>query len=298
MKTTFFGSGPVAAESLKKLVEWQDVTAVVTKQTPPHHKESAPVEELAKDLRLPIFYAANKKDLDNLLDNPDFKVTEFGIVIDFGVIISQKVIDKYKFGIINSHFSLLPQWRGADPISYSILSGQQQTGVSIMLIDKGMDTGPLLSLESLDIYEEDTNVTLTSKLIDLSDKLLATTITRYLKGQIKPTDQPKIIATYSSMLNKTYGLITPDKTASELAREIRAYAGWPNSRLLYKDLWITVTRAKQSSSKIVLGSLEIIEGSLYYGCKNGSLEIIELKPAGKKNMSATAFINGYAHILN
>jgi methionyl-tRNA formyltransferase len=119
----FFGSGPVAAASLRSLADNFSVEAVITKAVPAHHKGVAPVEELAGELGLPIIFASTKKELDEVFTERTF-TSKVGVVVDYGVIISQEVIDVFPLGIVNSHFSLLPEWRGADPITFSILSGQ------------------------------------------------------------------------------------------------------------------------------------------------------------------------------
>ena len=291
--TLFFGSGPVAAASLERLIAWHPVAAVITKRTPAHHKEPAPIETLASRLTLPLLYADTRQELDTL----ELPTAPYGIVIDYGVIISEQVIRSFPLGIINSHFSILPEWRGADPITYAILSGQATTGVSIMLIDKGLDTGPLLAAESLAIDQTDTTVSLTKKLIHLSDTLLHTTLPQYANYEISPAPQAATIATYSQKLSKQSGSINPLRTATELAREVRAFAGWPNSRLVYNNVWLTITQAVACNYIVPAGSLTIHEGKLLYGCKGGSLTITELQPAGKNKMDAPAFINGYAQKL-
>src|SRR5438045_3687175 len=135
----FFGSGPVAADSLIFLAEYFEIEVVVTKPVPAHHKVKAPVEEVARAKNLKLLFANNRSGLDKLIQEKPFK-SELGIIVDFGVIVSQKVIDAFKLGIINSHFSLLPRWRGADPITFAILEGDAKTGVSLMLIDEQLDT--------------------------------------------------------------------------------------------------------------------------------------------------------------
>ncbi len=292
--TIFFGSGPVAARSLQLLLDWHPVGIVVTKRTPPHHKEKAPVESVAQLHQLPILYADSKKELDAL----DLPVADYGIVIDYGVIIGTHTIGHFPLGIINSHFSILPQWRGADPITYALLSGQSKTGVSIMRIDEGLDTGPLLTTSELDITETDTNQSLTKKLILTSDALLKNTLPAYADGSQSVYEQPHRIATYSQKLTKSSGVLLPERTASELARQVRAFSGWPGSRLLYKGMWLTVTQAEPSTVRTPLGELSVVNKLLYFGCADGSLCIHELQPAGKKSMSAAAFINGYAQKLS
>ena len=294
--TIFFGSGPVAAQSLQKLLLWQPVAAVVTKRTPAHHKEPAPVETLANQHNIPLFFADTKAELDTLITSGTLPNTLFGIVIDYGVIMSKQTIEHFAKGIINSHFSLLPEWRGADPITFALLSGQQTTGVSIMCIDEGLDTGDLLTTAPYTIKSTDTNTSLTNELISLSDTLLRQCIPGYLDGTITPHPQPQAIATYSKKLHKTSGVINCNKPATVIEREIRAFEGWPTSRLLVQDTWITIHVGRLANEPIPAGTLAIYNKQLLLGTRLGSLEILSLQPAGKKIMDAPAFINGYAHL--
>ena len=143
-KLVFFGSGPVAASALRLLVKGFDIEAIITKPRPAHHRGEVPILAAAQELSLPIFTAANKQELDELFSTNPVS-SRLAVLIDFGIIVSQKIIDYFPLGIINSHFSLLPQWRGADPITFAILSGQARTGVSLMLLVEAMDEGPLLA---------------------------------------------------------------------------------------------------------------------------------------------------------
>src|SRR5215203_4291228 len=129
----FFGSGPVAARSLELLAQNFEIEAVVTKPQPAHHKQPFPVLVVAKNLGLRIFTPSGRSELSELFSKRPV-ASQLGVVIDYGFIVNQDVIDYFPLGIVNSHFSLLPRWRGADPISFSILSGDAETGVSLMLI--------------------------------------------------------------------------------------------------------------------------------------------------------------------
>ncbi|NTW62002.1 hypothetical protein HGB25_01150 [Candidatus Saccharibacteria bacterium] len=281
----FFGSGPVAADSLELLANNFDVEAVVTKPIPPHHKGTAPTEELAKKLGITTYFAANQHELDDLIDKTGFK-SKIGIVVDFGVIISQKVINSFDLGIVNSHFSLLPQWRGADPITFSILSGQPKTGVSLMVIDPTLDTGKLITYKSIAIDPSDTTQTLTKKLIDLSNQLLLAYLPEYMNGNIKPKNQPHPDrATYSRKLTKADAVIDWSKPAEQLEREVRAFAGWPGSKTNINNIDIKVTKSHVSNTA---------ESKLSIPCGDGNyLSIDELiAPSGRKVQSKD-FINGY-----
>ncbi len=177
---TFFGSGPVAAQSLALLAKDFTVEAVVTKPRPPHHKQAFPVIELAAKLGIKTFTASTKKELSELFASQPVK-SKVGVIIDHGIIMPQSVIDYFPLGIINSHFSLLPQWRGADPISFAILNGDAETGVSLMLIVAKLDEGDLLVQESLPLRADATTPLLTKDLIALSHKLLVDNLPKYIK---------------------------------------------------------------------------------------------------------------------
>lgn len=291
----FFGSGPVAAKSLELLLKHQTISAVITKPTT-LHEMSAVADNTS------VYTVSNKRELDELVASDTLGNSPLGVLIDFGIIVSQNVIDSFEYGIINSHFSLLPELRGADPISFAVLSGQKTTGVSLMMIDEGMDTGKILVTKSMPISEQDTTPSLTDKLIQLSDRLLETYIPRYLSGEAQPRSQshPER-ATYSRKLTKTDGLIDWHKPADVLEREIRAFIAWPKSRTTLggKDVVITKAHAAESDDAIGEPGDIIIFDKELLGINTGSgvLWIDELKPAGKKEMPAKAFLAGYRHLL-
>lgn len=282
----FFGSGPVAAASLEYIAKHFNIEAIITKATPPHHKGIAPVEELASSLNLPILFSNTKQDLDNLFDAHKFK-SEIGIIVDYGVIVSQKIIDNFRLGIINSHFSLLPEWRGADPITYSLLSDQTKTGVSLMIIRPELDTGRLIAQEEITISPSYTVHDLTSKLIELSNKMLAKYLPLYINGEITPYEQPnQDKASYSHKIHKLDGIIDSKKTAKQLEREVRAYYGWPGSQLVINSKTkIIVKKAHISNKK---------ETPIDVLCSDGRYLVIDelIAPSGRR-MSVNNFLNGH-----
>ena len=291
----FFGSGPVAAESLRSIQENFIVGAVITKPLPPHHHGQAPVEKLARDLSLKIYYARDKNELQDLFhDDSVLANIRLGILVDFGIIVSQAVIDRFKLGIVNSHFSLLPEWRGADPITFAILSGQSTTGVSLMLIVKAMDEGPLLAQEQLSLSSTVTTPELTSKLIRLSNNMILSYLPLYMLGKLHPIKQNESIApTYSRKLTKEDGKINWNKGAKQLEREIRAFKGWPRSHATINGIEATLTEAHVIKSSGTPSQAEIINKELVVHCAIDSLVIDHLKPAGKTEMSGPEFLRGH-----
>jgi methionyl-tRNA formyltransferase len=293
IKIVFFGSGPVAAESLRLLCSNFDIEAVITK--PSTAKEMQDAWTISKQ-----FSVNSKQDLDDLFETEKFE-SKVAVLIDFGIIVSCKVIDYFPFGIVNSHFSLLPEWRGADPITYSILSGQKQTGVSLMLLTEKMDEGQLLAQSDQQIIVGETTSSLTKKLIGRSYAMLVAILPDYLDGKYGPAEQMEAsmvtadFPSYSRKLEKLDGLIDWAKPASVIEREIRAFQPWPKSRTRLGDLEVIITRSKVKSqeSRVNIGQVIIEDKSLLFQCGSGLLEILELQPAGKKPMTVEAFLAGY-----
>lgn len=293
--TVFFGSGPVAAACLELLLKHTPVEAVVTKPRPPHHKGNVPVLEIACVCGLRTIEAGSKQELEAALSENQFS-SRYAVLIDFGIILSKPIIDTFPLGIINSHFSLLPHLRGADPITWAIANGDEKTGVSLMLVDAGMDTGKLLTCRTLHIRPGETTPELTQRLTLLSDELLQEYLPPYLAGTLQPKNQPHPSrATYSRKLTKADGLIDWNEPAEVIERKIRAFSGWPKSHVTLGTLPVIITKARLSDYKWkpTPGHLMPMKDKLFIGTGKGWLEILKLKPTGKKEMPAKAFLAGY-----
>ncbi len=298
-KILFFGSGPVAAASLEKLISHTDISLVVTKRKAPGFKGTPPVELVANDHDMKLSFADNKTELEELILGMAEKF-DLGIVLDYGVIITEKTIQSFPLGIINSHFSLLPEWRGADPITFSLLSGQVETGVSLMQINSGLDTGKLFETSKISISSIDTNPSLTEKLIDLSDGLLQKNIPLILNETATKFPQDiNQLTTFSKKIMKEDGLLNFNKPASVLEREIRAYKGWPRSYMKLGELDVIIEEATISDVPVALGKITIDEqDNIIIGTVRGSLKINKLMPFGKNVMSSKDFLNGYRNRLS
>lgn len=295
----FFGSGPVAAKSLELLAQNFAVEAVITKPRPAHHKGDVPVLDVCERLGLQNIYSvSNKAETSKVFEETTFK-SQLGVVIDFGIIIEQAVIDTFPLGIVNSHFSLLPEWRGADPITFSILSGQDRTGVSLMLINDKLDEGQLLAQAEYILPPDITTPLLTEALVDISDALLAEILPDYLAGNIEPQQQSEVTIasssepTYSRKLTKADGIIDWQKPAVVIEREIRAYAGWPRSLTTIGSADVVITKAHVEERSGIAGTVWMEDKQIGMFCRKGLLIIDSLIPAGKKEMSAQAFLAGY-----
>lgn len=282
----FFGSGPVAAATLEALWPHFAIEAIITKPRATGHRGSVPVLDVAHAHRAQVFTPQTKQELSDLIVTHSF-TSQIGLVVDYGIIISKSVIDSFDFGIINSHFSLLPEWRGADPITFAVLSGQKQTGVSLMLINERLDEGQLLAQQSLALPANITTPELTTKLIALSNTMLITNIPKYIAGDIKSYDQPKATeASYSRKLTKDDAVIDIKKTSTQIEREIRAFSGWPKSVIDLFGHRVVVRKARIAQS--------VSDGALVITCGQQTfLEVLELTAPSGKTMSGAAFLRGY-----
>ena len=308
----FFGSGPVAAKSLQLLAQEFTIEAVVTKPRPAHHRGAVPVLDALDSLKImhrldiPVHTVSNKAELSRLIKTKPF-TSRLGVLIDFGIIVGKDVIDYFPLGIINSHFSLLPEWRGPDPITFAILSGQESTGVSLMLLVPGLDEGPILEDAEYSLGEDSTitGPELTDQLIALSHDLLVKNIPAYLAGAKQPLPQDTKFTkpTYSRKITKADGVIDWSKPADEIYRQIRAFVEWPKSHIQIGGKDIVITKARlplQQADAYGVGRLKPGQVAasqdkkhLFVQTGDGLLELTGLKPAGKPEMSSEAFLAGY-----
>ncbi len=288
----FFGSGSVAAKSLELLSNSFDIEAVITKPKQSSSRDPVPVIDTALKLGIKLFTPTNKNELDELFRENIF-TSELGVLIDYGIIVSAKVINHFRLGIINSHFSLLPAWRGADPISFSILSGDKLTGVSLMLINTGIDEGNLIAQEEIQIKKLN-SVELTDSLIALSNSMLKKYLPMYLSGEIAPYAQSsKVPVSYSRKLTKEDGRIDWNKPAEQIEREIRAFTYWPKSFTKIYNIPVIITAVNFNNSSGRPGSISYDKKSMNIKCATNSLDILKLKPIGKPEMNISSFISGY-----
>lgn len=289
----FFGSGPVGLASLKALAENFAIEAVVTKPNPNSSRAPRLVAQWAETQKLKLLQPADSGTLITAVKSQRVS-SSLGVVIDYGLLIGQDVIDSFGLGIVNSHFSLLPEWRGADPITFSLLSGQPTTGVSLMLINSGLDEGDLLSQDTYNIQPNETIDSLTSNLVHLSNQMLQRDLPKYLAGQLTPYPQDTSQEpSYSRKLTKADGRIDWDKPVKQLEREVRAYLGWPGSYTNLEGRDLTIVQAHASDASGPQGQPFRIGKQLGIYCGEGALIVERLKPAGKQEMDSASYINGY-----
>jgi methionyl-tRNA formyltransferase len=296
-KIVFMGSPEFALPGLQKLAEEYPVVGVVTQPDRPAGRgrtlKPPPVKELAMQLGLPVIQPERLREpaaMEQLQSwQPDIIV-----VAAFGQILRPSVLNLPSYGCINIHGSLLPRWRGAAPIQAAILTGDEQTGITIMKMDPGIDTGPMLSQRAIPITDEDTAATLSQKLAHLGAELLLETLPGYLERSIHPVPQDESAATYASMLSKEDGRLDLRQPARALARKVRAYNPWPGAFIRWEGQVVKIHRALTAASQpgTTPGQTIVLQRQPALVAGEGILILQQVQPPGKKPMLGEVFLNG------
>lgn len=296
VRTIFMGSPEFALPTLQALSQHTQLVGVVTqpdreagrgrKLTPP------PVKILAEELGVEVFQPKSLRSEFAYTQLTQWK-PELIIVAAFGQILRQIILDIPAFGCINVHASLLPRWRGAAPINAAILHGDTETGITIMKMDAGLDTGPFLSKRAISITSQDTAGTLSNRLAVLGSELLIDTLPRYLSGEISPFPQPEEGSTYAPMLSKKDGELDFNKPAEHLSRMVRAYDPWPGTFTYWKGQPLKILEAFSIPQTLGNpGEHRTVESLPAISTQAGTMVIQKLQPAGKKPMAGNVFLNG------
>ena len=252
------------------------------------------VKVLAKSLDLPIIQPPSLKKETALQQLRDWS-PDVIVVAAFGQILRENVLNFPPYGCINVHASLLPRWRGAAPIQAAVLH-DDVTGVSIMKMDKGLDTGPILAQESLLIPKVLTAGDLFDLLAQMGADLLVDTLPRYLAGEVHPQPQDDDRATYAPRLSKEDGELDFNQPADFLARKVRAYSPWPGTYQFFKGTRLKVFEAHADESmQNKPGARIIVDGQPAWGTISGLLVLDEIQAEGKSRVSGRAFLHGAQH---
>lgn len=297
-KIVFMGSPEFAVPSLEALARSYSIVGVVTQPDRPAGRGRSltppPVKILANQLGLPIIQPNRLREPEAMQQlikwNPDMIV-----VAAFGQILRQDVLELPGFGCINVHASLLPRWRGAAPIHAAILHGDEHTGVSIMQMDKGIDTGPVYSQRAIEILSDDTSTSLSQRLASCGANLLMDTLPEILDERLAPQPQNEDQATYAPMLKKEDGLLDFSQTAIYLHNQVRAFNPWPGAFITWQNLPLKIHQAKAMIMPFTTeenGRRLVLDGYPAISTKDGYLILEIVQPAGKKAMDGKIFITG------
>lgn len=292
----------------KLLSEGYELVTVITRPDKPAGRGReivySPVKQAALAHGLPVWQPGSFKKEENSAALAAYQADLY-IVAAFGQILPQRVLDQPRYGTLNIHASLLPKYRGADPIAESILQGESETGVTIMLLDAGIDTGPILLQRAIPLDEQNTTGTLTSKLAELGARTLLEALPLWIQGKITPQPQDEQLATHTRMLTKEDGAIVWDRPAAVIARQVRAFSPWPSTYTHWRGKLLKILAAHALALKpatgVVPGTVTMTEEAghhvLTVATSSGLLAVQQLQLEGKKAMSAEEFLRGYAHIV-
>jgi len=297
VKVVYMGSPDFALPGLHALVEHSyNVVGVVTQPDRASGRgrelKSPPIKILALELNLPIIQPEKLSEPEAMQQLRDWG-PDVIVVAAFGQILKKDVLDLPQYGCINIHASLLPRWRGAAPINAAILAGDEKTGVTIMRMDVGLDTGPILAKKSIRLKPDDTAGSVFQSLSTLGADLLIETLPGYLSGEIIPQPQGDDGATYAHMLHKEDGLLDFSHHAEELERRVRAMNPWPGAWFEWDGNMLKVLRASVSEVRGQGPEKRLkVDGRPGVMCADKVLILDEVQPAGKKPMAGKSFLTG------
>ncbi len=318
-KLAFFGTDEFSAYSLNALIEnGYTISLVVTKPDAAVGRKrilTAPaVKTLAEKHAIPVLQPTKVSEVEPELKNLDI---EAAIVVSYGKIFPQSTLNAVPKGFINVHASLLPKYRGASPIEAALLNGDTVTGISLMKLDAGMDTGPVYAEAQYDIQPKDNQVSLYEKLGRIGADLLVRELDAILDGTLPPRIQDGTHATTVGMIKKSDGEIDWTKTSKQILDQVRAYSSWPGCKATIAGEEVTIISASEIQHDTLSAFLEeqahisaemtqktfVLEpgepfktplGDLGVSCgENTALVILELKPAGKREMTSKEFLAGH-----
>ncbi len=299
MKIVFMGTPDFAAGALKSLIEaGHEITAVVTQPDKAKGRSQEllppPVKVVALEHGIPVLQPVRIKrpeEVEKLKQYP----ADIYVVAAFGQILSQEILDIPEFGCLNIHASLLPKYRGASPIQHVIINGEEKTGITIMQMDAGLDTGDMLYQKEIVISPKDTYASLHDKLMVLGGEAIVEALPLLEQGKLVPRKQEDALSCYAHLIDKTMGELDFTKSAEILDRLIRGLNPWPSAYTTYHGKQLKVWEAEPVKSPKAGKPGEILaveKDAVLVAAGSGALRITSLQLSGKKRMSAHDFLLG------
>ena len=297
MRIVFMGTPEFAAQSLTYLADnGYNIVGVVSqpdkKKGRGMNMAKTPVKEAAESLCVPVFQPETIKN-GELLPFLEETKPDIIIVAAYGKILPEYVLNCPKYGCVNSHASILPKYRGAAPIQRAVINGETESGVTAMYMEKGLDTGNIISIKKVPVNEGDTAGALHDKLAAISGSVLADTIERFEKGDFSSEKQDEARATYAPQLTKAEGEIDWTKTSKEVYDLIRGLDPWPMAYTYYKEKRFVPFECEKTEASGKSGEItEVCDNSFTVACSVGAIKIKAVKFDGKKRMSVHDYLVG------
>jgi len=294
--TIFFGTHDFAAQILQELITSPliDIKLVITQPDKPVGRKKEltppPVKVLANKYNIPVAQPENLKSYSIASE------VDLGITAQYGLLIPPHILATPQYGLINIHTSLLPKYRGASPIQSALINAETKTGVTIMLMDEGLDTGPILAQKEVKIAPDDTCPQLEEKLAKIAKICLSEALPDYISGDLTPKSQDNSQATTCKELTRENGHINWSKTNQEIYNLYRGLTPWPGIWTSWQKQRLKLLEIKLANLDLAAGQVSIEDGSMYIGCGAKAIEILKLQLEGKQTTDTKTFINGYKQI--
>ena len=301
MKIIFMGTPDFSVGTLEALIAaGHEIPLVVSQPDKPkgrgHELQPTPVKEAALKHGLTVYQPKKVRDPE-VLEKLRETEADVIVVIAFGQIIPKSILEMKQYGCINVHASLLPKYRGAAPIQWAVIDGEKESGVTIMQMDEGLDTGDMLLKGSLELAEDETGGSLFDRLSTLGANLCVEALKKLQKGELKPEKQGESPTEYARMLTKDMGDLNWTQSAVKLERLIRGLNPWPSAYTKLGDKTLKIWSARvceRADENAACGEIiRVTEDTVCVACGEGALEITELQLQGKKRMDTAAFLRGY-----
>ena len=301
MKIIFMGTPDFAAGALKALIDaGHEIILAVTQPDKPKGRSKelvpSPVKVCAAEHGIPIFQPRRIKAPEAVEELRKFQA-DICVVAAFGQILSQEILDMPHFGCLNIHASLLPKYRGASPIQHVILNGEERTGITVMQMDAGLDTGDMLYKKEISIEKTDNYETLHDKLMVLGGEAIVEALSLLEQGKLIPQKQQDDLSCYAPLIGKNMGEIDFSKDAETIDRQIRGMTPWPSAFTFYRGKQLKIWLAEPTITENTFGRtpgeiLQVRKDSVTVAAGKGALRIYELQLEGKKRMTAHDFLLG------
>ncbi len=293
VRVVFMGTPEFALKPLELLIDKTNVVLVVTKKDAFVGRKKiltpSPVKSLALSKNIPVLTPDSlKREYESILEyKPDLIIT-----CAYGKILPKEILDYPKYGCINIHGSILPKYRGSAPIQWALINGEKETGITLMYMDEGMDTGDIIDIKKYTILDSDNVGTLFEKLSVIGTELLNDNLESIISGNVKRIKQNDEEASYAPMIERNMEELDFNDTVENIYNKVRAFSPEPLTKTHIKDEEVKIIKVHYSKESAVINKLYVTKDTLGIGCKDGIIYIDELKKVGKNAMNIKSYLNG------
>jgi methionyl-tRNA formyltransferase len=299
-KVVFMGTPDFAVPALRQLIAHHEVIGVVTQPDRPAGRggqvQMSPVKLLALEHQIPVFQPEKIRRAEAIEELRRWTPDVY-IVAAFGQILPQAVLDIPPHGSVNIHASLLPRWRGAAPIQAAVRAGDTESGITIMKMDAGLDTGPILTQRAIPLAPDETGQSLHDKLSELGGDLLIETLPGYLSGAIQPQPQDDTQATLAPRIQKEEGRINWSSDVASIERTVRAFTPWPGTYTFWNGKQLKILAGSVAAGTLPPGQVAERNGQITIGTGDGLFLPLRVQLEGRKAVSIEEFVRGYPQFI-